>query len=200
MKKKLHFIVAILAVMFSSIPAIAQELYLVEYAVSVPTNDLRDHVSQTSFRGLTLGYFSHFNESIVEGMSIGWNEFHERKSYVTYHDGAPSSSEIQYRHTDAVPIHFNGFYLFHPQNKLTPYAGAGVGIIYLNRTTDMGPDRWKEETWHFSLRPEGGVLYNFRDQINARLSVRYNEAFKTANAGDQSFLSFNFGVVFNSLH
>ncbi len=183
---------------FSSVsPRIkAQHYYSIQYSISIPTNDLRDYISKTSFKGITFEYFTKITSEFAAGVTVGWNGFYERMTYATYTDGTASTSGIQYRYSNAAPFHLSGLYFFGSENKVSPYVGLGIGAIYTVRTTDMGLFRWEEDTWNFSVRPEAGLVYNFRYYSGFKLSIRYNEAFRTSEMDDQSFLSVNVGLVF----
>jgi outer membrane protein len=173
----------------------AQEYASIQYVVAIPTNDLRDYISETSFRGAAIEYHSKITPNIALGGSIGWNSFYQKNPYGTYEDGTASLSGIQYRYSSAMPLYISGLYFFKEENTFDPFVGLGIGAVYTIRDTDMGIYRWEEDTWNFSLRPEVGLMFAIKDRVGAKLALRYNQAFKTDEMKDQSFFSFAIGVI-----
>lgn len=174
----------------------AQQYTSIQYTIAVPVNDLGNYISKTSFRGFTFEHQASVRSDIAVGVSVGYNLFYERKPYDTYYDGTASLSGIQYRYTSSIPIHLSGVYFFQEENRLSPFAGFGIGTTYTLRDTDMGLYRWEEDGWSFSLRPEAGFIYKFKETIGVKASARYNAAFKTSELKDQSYFSFSAGLVF----
>lgn len=174
----------------------AQKYSSIEYVIGIPMYDLRNYIAKTSFRGIAYEQHSNITSNITAGFSVGWSTFYTRMPYATYRDGTASLSGIQYRYSSAIPIHAGALYFLKEQGgSFNPYVGLSIGTTYTIRDTDMGLYRWEEEAWSFSLRPEIGMLYTLCEDTALKVSIRYNEAFKTEEMDDQSFLAIAIGLV-----
>lgn len=197
--KKLSFII-ILLLTVGLLDAKAQESYVsVEYSVGVPFMDLNDYTSEISFRGLAVEYRSLLTPNVGIGFDAGWNVFYEEKGFSTFTDGTESLSGYQYRYSNDIPLLLAGSYYFMPEYTINPYASVGVGTVYSKRDTDLGSVRFTNDTWHFALKPEVGVIYQFNEKLGAKLSAKYYQMFSNDDFDNQSYLSVNLGIVLRKL-
>lgn len=195
MKKK--WIITCLAIgLLVNIAQAQQSMFSLHYAAGFPTGDLSDYISEPSFRGVGISYHYLLTPSVGLGLEAGMQTFYERKEYATYQEGTASWSGIQYRYTNSFPIMASVAYFLMPEQALNPYASLGIGTIYNNRDTDLGLYRTEQDSWHFSLRPEVGVIYSFSPRFGVKLAGKYYHTFETSELGPQSFLSVNVGLVF----
>lgn len=168
----------------------------VQYDMSFGMGDLGDFISAPSFRGASLQYRYAVTDNILVGVDAAWNTFYEKMDYDSYTVDTKTLSGIQYRYQNEVPILVSADYLFMPDNKLQPYLGLGIGIIYSERIVDMGIWRFEEDPWLFALKPEFGLMYNFSNSTAFKLGLKYY----TGMGGDldtQGYLTISAGFAFS---
>ena len=192
---KKQFILTLFAVISSLTASYAQSSFAMEYAIGFG-GETKSYVSTASFRGVMLEWKGYLQPNVSLGIDAGWNLFYEQRPYDTYTVGTASLSGKQYRTANAVPIYFTFNYFLQPGEHLNPFVGAGVGTLYYHRNTDMGIFYFDEEAWHFSFKPEVGVLVNASPDMDFALSLKYFYGFETSNAGPESYFTFNVGFVF----
>ncbi|GCC50367.1 hypothetical protein SanaruYs_05820 [Chryseotalea sanaruensis] len=173
----------------------AQTYGTLEYVVAMPLQDMKDYINKTSFRGIAFDYQHKIDPKLSVGLNVGLSLFYEKKSYATYIDGTSSISGIQYRYLSAIPIYAGGIYFLNEDTRMNPFVGFYIGTTYTIRDTDMGLYRWQEENWSFSMRPEAGVIFKPVKTFAIKVSLRYNEVFRTESMGNQSFLAIVVGLV-----
>jgi hypothetical protein len=136
-------------------------------------------------------------ENLEFGLETGWQTFYQREESKVYTDGSASISGIQYRYTNIAPILAGVKFYKTGKESVEPYAGVGLGVMYVNRSTDFGLYRITTEVWPFTIRPELGVLFHFQPGVSAMIGAKYYAAFSTSDLDAQSYLSFNVGFVFS---
>lgn len=194
---KLKWIIICLAIVaFSSRGQAQQNMFSIQYSMGFPGNNLNDYISETSFRGFGLDYEYITSMNIAFGLDAGVNTFYERKGYDTYTDGTVSITGTQYRYTNSIPLMASVGYYLMPDEILSPYVSLGVGTIYTLRDTDIGFYSTEVETWHFSLRPEIGAIFNFTPQFGIKVAGKYYHAFETSELDSQSYVAVDVGLVF----
>jgi hypothetical protein len=197
MKKIL--VIAVFTLFISAQRAYCQQpgYWSVQYATGFGFGDLAEYIAQPSFRGGLIEYRKAVNDHVLAGADIGWNVFYEKKESDTYTSGTESLSGIQYRTQNAIPILVSVEYFISAENALKPYVGLGIGTMYLERSTDMGQWRLKENPWSFAVKPELGVLYEMSFSTSFKLAAKYYNGFKTGQLDSQGFLSISAGLAFN---
>jgi outer membrane protein len=164
--------------------------------MSFGMGDLGDYISAPSFRGASLQYRYAVTDNILVGVDVAWNVFYEKKDYDSYTLDTKTLSGIQYRYQNEVPILVSADYLFMPDNKIQPYLGLGIGIIYSERIVDMGVWRFEEDPWQFALKPEFGLMYGFSNNTAFKLGLKYY----TGMGGEldtQGYLTISAGFAFS---
>ena len=173
-----------------------QDSYMsVQYSVSIPTGDMGEYLSKTSWRGILIEYRGYVNSKVFAGVDAGWNVFYEKKDYDTYTQGTESLSGIQYRYQNQVPLLATIDYLLMPDNALRPYVGLGIGTMYSERATDMNLYRLKLNSWQFAVKGEVGILYEVSYSSAVKFGVKYYNGFKTGSMENQGYLSINLGMA-----
>lgn len=196
--KKLSFI--IIFIIFAMRHALAQENYVsVQYSAGIPFADLNDYIGETSYRGMAVDYHALLTQNVGLGFDVGWNVFYEEKGMTTITEGTESLTGYEYHYSNNLPVLASGAYYFMPESTFNPFASLGVGAVYSKRDTDLGSIRFTEDAWHFALKPEVGLIYQFSDRIGAKLSANYYQMFENDDFGSQSYLSFNLGLVFKKM-
>lgn len=194
--KKL-FIIAFIALFVNLGVTKAQESVVsVDWTIGFGMGDLGDYVEKASFRGFAFTYKWNFsNENLYAGLDLGWNAFYEDKDYDTYTYGTISVSGKQFRYTNHYPILVSVDYFFLPGEDFNPYVNFGLGTMYTLRRTDMGIFRVEQEAWHFAIKPEAGIIYNFNYSTGFKVGVKYLTGFKSGDLETQSYLMLDFGIA-----
>lgn len=175
----------------------AQNFTSVQYTVGVPFGGLKDHVSNTSWRGATFEFHREVAESVTVGVNIGYSVFYERMPYASYSSGTATVTGVQYRYDNVFPMLVNAHYTF-GIGPVIPYVGVGAGTVYDLRNTDMGMYTVESKNWHFLISPEAGLIFDLSPDMSFKLNAKYDNAFKIQDADGFSNLNINLGFVFNS--
>jgi hypothetical protein len=163
--------------------------------VSFGTGDMSDFISAASWRGFLLEYRAAINDHLFVGVDGGWNVFYEKKANDTYSVGTVSLSGVQYRYQNEVPILATADYFISSDKHLKPYVGLGIGTMYSERATDMNLYRLQENTWHFALKGEIGLLYEINYTASIKLAAKYYNGFKTGTLDNQGYFSISLGMA-----
>jgi opacity protein-like surface antigen len=183
--------------LFTISSAFAQSYSTFNYSIGIPTSDLGDYISKTSWRGLSYDYRKLVQPNIGVGVTVGWNVFYEEKAYDTYTLDNRSLSGKQYRYSNNFPLLVAADYYLKPGEDLNPFIGLGIGTMYTNRVTDMGIYRLEQDSWAFAFQPEIGIKYMVSDYAGLNLSAKYFYGMEAGSiSGAQSFLTLNIGYVF----
>ena len=190
-------ILIIFCSLFVSNNVFSQMSYIsVSYSTGFASGKLSDYITKGSFRGSDLQYRGYVTSNIVAGVDVGWNVFYERMDYATYTKGTVSLSGIQYRYSNQVPILASGDFMLKPGERINPYVGFGLGTMYTGRETDMGVFLTEQNVWHFAIKPEVGVLLEFNQAMDLKISAKYLNGFKAGDLPTQSYFSINIGFAF----
>ncbi len=168
-----------------------------QYAMGFGSGDLGEYISQPSFRGGLIEYRKAVKDNVLVGVDVGWNVFYEKKDADTYTSGTESLSGVQYRTQNALPILVSAEYFLYTENTLKPYVGFGIGTMYIERSTDMGQWRLKENPWSFAVKPEVGLLYELSFSTSFKLAAKYYNGFKTGQLDNQGYFSVSAGLAFH---
>ena len=186
----------LLSVVIAGVTVYAQHnSFTMSYPMALPMGNLHDYIGATSFRGFNIEFNRRQKPNLEVGLETGWQTFYQRVDSKTYTDGSASITGVQYRYTNIAPI-LAGVKFYKVSDTWSPYAGVGLGVMYVNRSTDFGLYRISTETWPFTIRPELGVLYHFQPGVSAMLGAKYYAAFNTNDLDGQPYLSINVGFVF----
>jgi opacity protein-like surface antigen len=167
----------------------------IQYTVGFPTGDLKDFIGKTSWRGVNFDYRRSFTDNWSAGLSIGYQLFYEEKENATIERGTQTLFGNQFRYVNSCPMTANLAYSFKPGEMVNPYVGLGVGTFFRETVMDIGLYRWSDESWHFAVRPEIGILYEPEPGVGLMVNVKYMNGFETKDMGSASFISLNVGVA-----
>lgn len=181
-----------------SAEAFPQGFTAIQYSIGFGTGDLASYISKPSFRGVTVDYRTLIKSNLAFGFELGWNVFYEGQAGETYTQGNLSYSGNQYRYNNQFPALFSFDYCFKPEEKVNPYIGLGLGVMYSLRETDMSLYRFEQDAWNFTLRPEAGLLMQVNDQMSLNISAKYYHGFKAGDLPTQSYFALNFGFAFKN--
>jgi hypothetical protein len=172
--------------------------FVLSYPISFPMGNMHDYIEEVSFRGISMEFIKMAKPGLAIGLETGWHVFYQREDEKEYKQGTSTLTGIQYRYTNAVPILIEAKYYRTGDSKATPYGGLGLGVLYVNRSTDIGLYRIVQEAWQFCLRPEIGVAFKGQSGVSPFIGAKYYAAFNTSDMDGQSFLTLNIGFVFSS--
>jgi hypothetical protein len=195
MKKAL--IIALMAI--GPVCCFAQGNFMISYPISFPMGNLKDYTSNTSFRGINMEFNKQVAPNRTVGIEVGWNVFYQHVSAKTYTEGTTSIYGVQYRYTNAVPMVAGGKWYFEGHGTMHPYAGVGLGTLYVSRATDFGIFRLTTDAWQFLIRPEIGFDWKIGPAESLFLGAKYYWAFNTSALDAQPYLSINIGFKFTNL-
>ncbi len=184
-------------VLAAAVEARAQQgFWGLTYMVSTPTGDTKDFTNDFSWRNIGLEGRYPVRPNVTVGLYTAWNVFHERTSRLISTElietgQAIDVSGVQLRHLDAFPIMANVHYYFGNRRSMRPYIGANVGTYYIKHRLEIGSVAFVDDTWHFGVAPEAGIVLPTRSNVRAFLNVRYNWA---AKASDRTHTYWSFGI------
>lgn len=191
MKKILFIILA-----FSATSAFAQSnLTAIQYSIGFGTGDLGDYIGKTSFRGFAIDYRKLIQPNVGVGIDIGWNVFYHGRPDEVYTLGNLSYSGKQYRYNNQFPFLLAADYYFQPGEKVNPFAGFGMGIMYSRRETDMSVYAFEQDAVNFTIRPEIGILYELNPELSFKVSGKYYYGFEAGDLPAQGYFTLNLGFV-----
>jgi len=168
------------------------------YNVAIPMGDLKDFINPVSARGLSFDYQYMMTDNVGLGFGIGWQVFYEDIGFFETTDGTATVSGYQYHYLNSFPAHFTATYFLDNGNTIIPYAGLGIGVIYNIRNNDFGLYTIEDDAWHFSLRPEAGIMFDVNYRFAMKLNARYVQGFNTKDLDGQNYLAIGLGFVFRN--
>lgn len=177
----------------------AQSFTALTYSVGFGVGDVKEYISQASFRGATIEYNKMIQDNLGVGFLTGWNVFYDALPYDTYTLDNQSLSGKQWRYSNHIPIFISANYFLKPGERVNPFVGLGIGTIYTLRNTDMNLYTLEQDAWSFGLSPTIGAHIEASSETRFNVSLRYNNGFK---AGDfdagQNYFSLNVGFAFGN--
>jgi outer membrane protein len=170
-------------------------LYSLQYSISFGTDDLREFIEATSFRGVCIDYRKMVTDNLFAGLEFGWNVFYENVDHATWTEGTISITGTQYRYLSSFPMLVTFGYLKESSDFVSPYAGLGIGTIYNYTRFDIGIYEFTNDEWHFALKPEVGVILKPGSDIGIVINGKYYEGFKTSDSKAITYVSTNVGIM-----
>lgn len=178
----------------------AQNSFGISYSVGIPTADLSDFISSTSFRGAVMDFQSRVKPNFGIGVSVGMNTFYAERDHATYSVDNIAISGKQWRYSNHVPVLLTADYYFKHEDKSSFYCGLGLGAMYSRRNTDMYVYTIEEKAWNFLIQPEIGFLIKTDKTSSLNISAKYNFGLQAGELKtDQTYLSINLGFRFHNL-
>ena len=174
----------------------AQEFSMVNFSwnVSLPMSDQSDFISDASLRGFSMGGVKMITPYIGVGGSFSWEVFNERESGTFTNSDGIVISGLQLRYMNVLPIMANVRYFLGEDGSIRPFFGLGVGTIRGRKRIEMGIFVVEDNTWHFGLEPEAGVLIPFGiSGWGASLSMKFDYGVKS-NDITYSYMGFKIGL------
>ncbi|WEK37718.1 MAG: outer membrane beta-barrel protein [Candidatus Pseudobacter hemicellulosilyticus] len=144
----------------------------VNYNISSPLGDLKDFVSNTSYRGWTGSVLYSVTDKVSVGLGTGYQDFYQKYPRDNYKlSSGEDISAVVSNSLQTIPILATGQYSFSPESSIQPYVGLGIGgnlVLYRQFLGEFGSDGTK---FSFAARPEAGVYIPFRKGGPAGITV-----------------------------
>jgi hypothetical protein len=167
-----------------------------QYSVGFGTGDMKEYIGAVSWRGFTFDYRNFVRSDVGVGLDMGWNVFYEEMPDDVYESENITYAGKQWRYSNHWPVLFAADYFMEVDGRITPYAGLGTGIMYSLQNTDMGTYTFERDAWHFTLRPEVGLMIEPAPGMGLNIVGKYYYGFKAGDLPAQGFFTLNFGFVF----
>lgn len=175
--KTTKYILYILAafVLFPCIGAKAQtgSEFFLSYNFGVPLADSKEYVPTVSYIGAEVNYKYFLKKNISLSFSAGWNVFYKETKDLLSLPNADVSG-LQNRYINTVPLLAGVQYYFGKDNNMRPYAGVNIGALYLTRRLQIGVYDLTENSWHFMVQPEIGLLLEIDRYSDVMFGITYN--------------------------
>jgi outer membrane protein W len=173
--------------------------FMVSYPISFPmSSGLKDYIGEPSFRGFSMEFNKLVKDNVEVGLEFSWHVFYQREEDQPYTHESATISGIQYRYTNTFPMLLGAKWYKKTNSKAIPYAGLGLGTIYVDRSTDFGLYRISNTAWQFALRPELGLRIKAGSGVDGLIGLKYYTGFETDELAGHGYLSVNIGFVFHS--
>jgi len=192
--KKIFF--AVLFMVFAVTAFSQNGITALTYSMGFGTGDMHDYISKPSFRGFTIDYRKLVQPNIGVGIDLGWNVFYEELADGTYEYRNLTLSGKQWRYSNHFPMLVAGTYYMKPDDKISGFAGFGLGTMYTLQNTDMNLYTLENDAWQFAIRPEAGIIIKGTPGVAFNLSSKYYYGFKGGDLPAQGFFTVNVGFVF----
>ncbi len=175
-----------------------QSNFSITYAMGLPVGDVKDYISQASFRGIAADYRYNINPTMALGVGFAWHTFYDERPSDTYTIENVSLTGKQFRYSNHVPMLATATYFMEANEMFHPYATVGIGVTYTRRNTDMNLYTLEQEAWNFTLQPEIGVQIHTADLMGFVISAKYLNGFQSGSElhDPQSFFSLHVGFCF----
>ncbi len=194
---KTRALLAIPIALLLSNAAQAQEwYYAVSYGMATPVSDTKDFTGGTSWRNWGVDVLAFVRPTTSVGVSFGWNVFNDVTTEVSS-VGQVDIQGTQFRYINSLPMLVNIREYRGTRGGMRPFFGLGVGTQLVKQRVDVGQWRISENTWHFALAPEIGVVLPFESDAKWFISGKYNYAVKASDR-THSYFAFNIGIAWQT--
>jgi len=188
-------IFAVLLILLTTVSAYGQEtMPFITYTVGIPSGDLGDWISETSWYGFEVGSRVFPNDNYSYGFSTGWNLFSEKSTELEQVEGGAVWG-TRIREVRVFPLLVNAHYYFGGKRKTRPYVGLNTGVYFISQDTTLGAHYFGDSNAQFGLSPEIGVIAPVGD-MGLMLNVKYAYAFEGGATMPFSWFAVNLGFTF----
>lgn len=168
----------------------------VNWNISSPSGEMKNMVEKTALSGISVDYRHCYKQNIILGARFGWNKFYEDKGLTLIQNGTTNNYIKQQNTVNASPVFLVVDYMFASQ-KFIPYAGIGVGGVFVNTKSVTSVGSSAVNSFHFGFSPEVGItIPTIITNFGFNFSTRYNWVLKTSKTDNFSWFDFNIGVAF----
>lgn len=195
--KKLVFLSLAIITGLSASAQLDKKSFSWDWSIGHAVGDFGEFIDATSLRGFSFTYQSPLNDNQSIGLEFGWNVFSQEMEYATYTEGTFSLSGRQWRYVNSYPVLLAWQYHFQPEETTDIYIGLGTGLIRHVQEVNMGLWALPQDSWQYTIRPEGGLIWNYSDYSALKFGVRYYGSFSNNEMASRSFVTTNIGLVFS---
>jgi hypothetical protein len=201
----MKYILAAILVLLVATSAFGQnKITALHYDISIPDGDLKNYISDTSWRGIGFDgrWFVSPDRPIALGISLGWQVFDEHTNQTFATENAALTGK-QGRYVNSFPMMVTGHYYFGNKDRMWVFAGVGVGTYYTIQRFEVGVFALEEDNWHFGFYPELGVQIPVEQmEGDIFISGRYNYALGSGDtvsgkSWDYTYWGINVGFAYN---
>ena len=194
-----HIMVVICLTGFIVSSASAQQIFGITYDISVPTDNTKSFIPNTSILGFGLDARQMSHSDVSFGITFHWNSFKDSGADRIESEEGDFAS-VEDRSMDSFPILVSSHYYFgNAVSNFRPLIGGNAGAYFIVSRQYTGQGKLVKKGWQFGLAPDIGFMTNFMNDIHILLTLRYNYAFKTSSFPAQSYFSVVIGFVSVSL-
>ncbi len=196
------FISAFLIVGFAITSNAQNSYWTFSWPISMGIGTTNDFIAETSFRGISITGESFLTDNISVGGEWSWEVFDEIKRdlpprEITSDGASGHISGVEYRYINTIPIFVNSHFFIGENGAIRPFAGLGIGTVYVDQRTDIGFYSIQDKTWRFGVQPEVGVFIPFGlTGTGVSLKAKYRYATKTSDNIAINMFSFGIGFGF----
>jgi outer membrane protein W len=169
---------------------------MINYNVSVPSEEMKSFVDNTSFMGMSVESRKFIRPNISVGIYFGWQVFYWKTSNVIDVDKGHISGK-QYRHVNSLPLMLNAHLYLGGEECFRPYVGINAGVYYVWQRFDMGMIALEDKKWHLGGAPEAGFTLPISDAVHFNLGGKLNYALE---AGDSEISKDSMNPMYLSFH
>ena len=174
----------------------AQDWYAgISYGFSSPLSDTKDFTEGSSWRNWGFDVLASVSDNRAFGVSFGWNVYDEVTTEVSSLDRIDVQG-TQFRYTNSFPMLLTGRQFFGPSGSIRPFAGLGVGTLYVKQRVDVGQWRISDSQWHLAFAPELGVVLPLGN-ASWFINGKYNYGVKASDRTESNF-GLNIGVAWQT--
>ncbi len=169
-----------------------------DYSMGFQTSELKDFISDASFRGFYMDGRGFINDNISIGGGIGWNIFYQDYPRDTYEFPGGAITGQKWNYFFVMPLLVNAHYYFSHQGQIQPRIGLSTGGYYTEKEVQIGNLYVKDHLWKYGITPELEVYLPFgTSEWGLNLAAKYNFIFYNEDKMDMSnYFSLNVGFTF----
>ena len=171
--------------------------------LSIPLASTADFTNQVSVQGFGievkyLGLDKVGLKNVEVGGMVAWHTL-AQKGYATFVDGDTTVSGTTVNEMSSNPLLLRAHYVFRSGDRpdavgtIVPYVAGGVGGARVLRRTDLGINRFVEESWHWAVGPELGIELPL-GPATLLVSSRLNYLFGSGDGPEQLYVNLSVGA------
>jgi hypothetical protein len=170
------------------------------YEISLPVADLRDFLSEPSYRGFEMGALWPVYRSLYIGPVFNYHLFYQHKGTTTYLLDSGALTADLYRYAKTWTMGAAARYVFlRPDSIGRPFVGLRMGLTFATMATLVSDLSLYDNPVGFALAPEAGVMLRVAEFVRFVAAVRYD--YSTAGTGDWdniSYMAYHLGFAFQN--
>ena len=181
-----------------------QSYFSFNWEISKGMGETGDFIGTTNLRGISFEGRYFVEDKLSVGGFMSWNTLYDKLSNeppieFDYDGTSGHISGTQRRTLNVIPILVNAHYWPELDGKIKPYAGIGLGTVYVEQRNEIGLTSFYSDGWGFGAQPEIGVFIPLGyTGTGINLAARYLYG---SSAGEMGSLSmFNFAIGFGFMH